>query len=95
MEAKKQAGRSPAAFFAEWPLSDPAMRPTRSVTASAQALDHSLPGRPESSFPPLGLLFPTRTASLGTRGALNVGRPPRREVGAGLVPARRNRPRFS
>ena len=33
MEAKKQAGRSPAAFFAEWPLSDPAMRPTRSVTA--------------------------------------------------------------
>ena len=38
----------------------------RSVTASAQALDHSLPGRPESSFPPLGLLFPTRTASLGS-----------------------------
>ena len=27
--------------------------------------------------------FPTRTASPGTRGALNVGRPPRREVGAG------------
>ena len=66
MEAKKQAGRSPAAFFAAWPFSDPAMRPTRSVTASAQALDHSLPGRPESSFPPLGLLFPTRTASLGS-----------------------------
>ena len=58
MEAKKQAGRSPAAFFAEWPLSDPAMRPTRSVTASAQALDHSLPGRPERSLPPLGLLSP-------------------------------------
>ncbi len=37
MEAKKQAGRSPAAFFAEWPLSDPAMRPTRSVTGSAEA----------------------------------------------------------
>ena len=36
MEAKKQAGRSPAAFFAEWPLSDPAMRPTRSVTGSAE-----------------------------------------------------------
>ena len=103
MEAKKQAGRSPAAFFAEWPLSDPAMRPTRSVTgsaeawvadekavapqaqgvfrggvssvasrsrrsvtASAQALDHSLPGKPERSLPPLGLLFPTRTASLGS-----------------------------
>ena len=76
MEAKKQAGRSPAAFFAEWPLSDPAMRPTRSVTASAQALDHSLPGRPESSFPPLGLLFPTRTASLGSRGGPERGAPP-------------------
>ena len=37
MEAKKQAGRSPAAFFAEWPLSDPVMRPTRSVTGSAEA----------------------------------------------------------
>ena len=37
MEAKKQAGRSPAAFFAEWTLSDPAMRPTRSVTGSAEA----------------------------------------------------------
>ena len=32
---KNRAGRGPAAFFAEWPLSDPAMRPTRSVTASA------------------------------------------------------------
>ena len=83
MEAKKQAGRSPAAFFAEWPLSDPAMRPTRSVTASAQALDHSLPGRPESSFPPLGLLFPTRTASLGSRGGPESGVHPRRDVGAG------------
>ena len=60
MKRKKQAGRSPAAFFAEWPLSDPAMRPTRSVTASAQALDHSLPGKPESSFPSLGLLSPRR-----------------------------------
>ena len=73
MEAKKQAGRSPAAFFAEWPLSDPAMRPTRSVTASAQALDHSLPGKPERSLPPLGLLFPTRTASLGSRGGPESG----------------------
>ena len=76
MEAKKQAGRSPAAFFAEWPLSDPAMRPTRSVTASAQALDHSLPGEPERSFPPLGLLFPTRTASLGSRGGPEGGERP-------------------
>ena len=73
MEAKKQAGRSPAACFAAWPFSDPAMRPTRSVTASAQALDHSLPGRPESSFPPLGLLFPTRTASLGSCGGPESG----------------------
>ena len=83
MEAKKQAGRSPAAFFAEWPLSDPAMRPSsvasrsrRSVTASAQALDHSLPGEPERSFPPLGLLFPTRTASLGSRGGPEGGERP-------------------
>ncbi len=83
MEAKKQAGRSPAAFFAEWPLSDPAMRPTRSVTASAQALDHSLPGKPERSLPPLGLLFPTRTASLGSRGGPESGVHPRRDVGAG------------
>ena len=45
----------------------------RSVTASAQALDHSLPGRPESSFPPLGLLFPTRTASLGSCGGPESG----------------------
>ena len=37
MEAKKQAGRSPAACFAAWPFSDPAMRPTRSVTGSAEA----------------------------------------------------------
>ena len=37
MEAKKQAGRSPAACFAEWPFSDPAMRPTRSVTGSLEA----------------------------------------------------------
>ena len=73
MEAKKQAGRSPAAFFAAWPFSDPAMRPTRSVTASAQALDHSLPGKPERSLPPLGLLFPTRTASLGSCGGPESG----------------------
>ena len=51
-------------------VSSVASRSRRSVTASAQALDHSLPGRPESSFPPLGLLFPTRTASLGSRGGL-------------------------
>ena len=37
MEAKKQAGRSPAAFFAEWPLSDPAMRPLIKESASVIA----------------------------------------------------------
>ena len=68
MEAKKQAGRSPAAFFAEWPLSNPAMRPTRSVTASPQAPDPSLPRKRQSSLLPPRLLFPTRTASLGSHG---------------------------
>ena len=91
MEAKKQAGRSPAAFFAEWPLSDPAMRPTRSVTASAQALDHSLPGRPESSFPPLGLLFPREPLRWVRVGAPKAGRTPHQYVGTGLVA--RGRPR--
>ena len=61
-----------------------ASRSRRSVTASAQALDHSLPGEPERSFPPLGLLFPTRTASLGSRGATKVGAPC--AVGAGAHP---------
>ena len=88
MEAKKQAGRSPAAFFAEWPLSDPAMRPTRSVTASAQALDHSLPGKPERSLPPLGLLSPREPLRRVRAGALNAGRTPRREVGRVPTPAR-------
>ena len=49
-----------------------ASRSRRSVTASAQALDHSLPGKPERSLPPLGLLFPTRTASLVLVGASRV-----------------------
>ena len=70
MEAKKQAGRSPAACFAEWPLSDSAMRPTHSVTASPQAPDPSLRRQRQSSLLPLRLLFPTRTASLGSRGGL-------------------------
>ena len=54
MEAKKQAGRSPAAFFAEWPLSDPAMRPTRSVTGSAERPGAGLaPARGRPQGPPL------------------------------------------
>ena len=73
MEAKKQAGRSPAACFAEWPLSSPTMRPTRSVTASPQAPDPSLRRQRQSSLLPLRLLFPTRTASLGSRGGLEGG----------------------
>ena len=50
MEAKKQAGRSPAAFFAEWPLSDPVMRPTRSVTGSAEAWVAAAPRAPQTVF---------------------------------------------
>ena len=57
-------------------VSSVASRSRRSVTASAQALDHSLPGEPERSFPPLGLLFPTRTASLGSRGGHEGGERP-------------------
>ena len=40
-------------------------------TASAQAADRSLPRKRESSFPPLGLLLPTTTTSLGRRGGPN------------------------
>ena len=54
-------------------VSSVALRSRRSVTAAAQALDHSLPGKPERSLPPLGLLFPTRTASLGSRGGPESG----------------------
>ena len=89
MEAKKQAGRSPAAFFAEWPLSDPAMRPTRSVTASAQALDHSLPGKPERSLPPLGLLSPREPLRWVRAGATKVGSALRRRGGCTHPPAGR------
>ena len=43
-------------------------RPQVAPTASAQAADHSLPRKRDSSFPPLGLLLPTPTTSLGRRG---------------------------
>ena len=43
-------------------------RPQVAPTSSAQAADHSLPRKRESSFPPLGLLLPTPTTSLGRRG---------------------------
>ena len=77
MEAKPhRLGRSPAAFFAEWPLSDPAMRPTRSVTASAQALGSFASGQARTLTPAAGPPFPTRTASPGTSGALKRGAPP-------------------
>ena len=43
-------------------------RPQVAPTASAQAADHSLPRKRDSSFPPLGLLLPTPTTSLSRRG---------------------------
>ena len=86
MEAKKQAGRSPAACFAEWPFSDPAMRPTRSVTASPQAPDPSLRRQRQSSLLPLRLLFPTRTASLGSCGGPEGGAHPAPVCRGGACP---------
>ena len=41
-----------------WPAGPPSRMPR--PTSSAQATDRSLPGKPESSFPPLGLLSPRR-----------------------------------
>ncbi len=86
MEAKKQAGRSPAACFAEWPFSDPAMRPTRSVTASPQAPDPSLRRQRQSSLLPLRLLSPTRTASLGSCGGPESGAYPAPVCRGGTCP---------
>ena len=45
------------------------MRATRGATSSAQATDRSLPGRPESSFPPLGLLSPPNPLRWASAGA--------------------------
>ena len=53
-----------------------AMRASQGAASSAQATDRSLPGRPESSFPPLGLLSPPnplRWAPAGVRAT--TGRP--------------------
>ena len=86
MEAKKQAGRSPAACFAEWPFSAPAMRPTRSVTASPQAPDPSLRRQRQSSLLPLRLLSPTRTASLGSCGGPESGAYPAPVCRGGTCP---------
>ena len=82
MEAKKQAGRSPAACFAEWPLSNPAMRPTRSVTASPQAPDPSLRRQRQSSLPPLGFGGAPRMETSRIVGAGAIARP-RADVGIG------------
>ena len=65
MEAKKQAGRSPAAFFAEWPLSDPAMRPTRSVTGSAEARGAARMDRSEGSLLLAAAPFPNYDSKNG------------------------------
>ena len=45
------------------------MRATRGAASSAQATDRSLPGRPESSFPPLGLLSPPNPLRWASAGA--------------------------
>ena len=45
------------------------MRVTRGAASSAQATDRSLPGRPESSFPPLGLLSPPNPLRWASAGA--------------------------
>ena len=47
-------GGTPAPSF------PPFLREEMGAPSSAQAADRSLPGRPESSFPPLGLLSPRR-----------------------------------
>ena len=46
-----------------------AMRAARGAASSAQATDRSLPGRPESSFPPLGLLSPPNPLRWASAGA--------------------------
>ena len=45
------------------------MRAARGAASSAQATDRSLPGRPESSFPPLGLLSPPNPLRWASAGA--------------------------
>ena len=45
------------------------MRATRGAASSAQATDRLLPGRPESSFPPLGLLSPPNPLRWASAGA--------------------------
>ena len=46
-----------------------AMRASQGAASSAQATDRSLPGRPESSFPPLGLLSPPNPLRWASAGA--------------------------
>ena len=45
------------------------MRAAQGAASSAQATDRSLPGRPESSFPPLGLLSPPNPLRWASAGA--------------------------
>ena len=90
MEAKKQAGRSPAACFAEWPFSDPAMRsnPQDSVRRKLQILRFAASGKVHS-FRCGSFSHANRFAGfMGPR----RGRTPHQYVGGGLVPAR-GRPR--
>ena len=77
------------------------MRAARGAASSAQATDRSLPGRPESSFPPLGLLSPPnplRWASAGAPVTTSASQWGGRQCRPGLCPActahRRHEPPF-
>ena len=78
------------------------MRVTRGAASSAQATDRSLPGRPESSFPPLGLLSPPnplRWASAGAPITASTSQWDGRQCRPGLCPVytahRRHEPSVS
>ena len=68
-----------------------AMRAARGAASSAQATDRSLSGRPESSFPPLGLLSPPnplRWASAGAPVIASASQWGGRRCAPGLCPVR-------
>ena len=78
------------------------MRAARGAASSAQATDRSLPGRPESSFPPLGLLSPPnplRWASAGAPITASTSQWDGRQCRPGLCPVytahRRHEPSVS
>ena len=65
--AARRASRYSAAASRGWRGHPDAGRP--GAASSAQATDRSLPGRPESSFPPLGLLSPPNPLRWASAGA--------------------------